>query len=194
MILMQAYAGKRRRLHDNSPKSRKGPDCYNAAGTGKFRASERRACPSGTRQIKYLITAIGEHHEPACQRRRVIATPSRNAIHRLVSGASRVTLRSLASGWPGCCACSIADRNRSTATCNPAVSSSIVCDTSVAVSMARSAMLGANVGSGALMSTGVTFQSETRGRHLWLSARALVLNSGSEDLWLSATGAVLNGG
>jgi hypothetical protein len=32
------------------------------------------------------------------------------------------------------------------------------------------------------------------GRHLWLSARALVLNSGSEDLWLSATGAVLNGG
>jgi len=32
------------------------------------------------------------------------------------------------------------------------------------------------------------------GRHLWLSARALILNSGPEDLWLSATGAVLNGG
>src|SRR5579871_3938976 len=31
---------------------------------------------------------------------------------------------------------------------------------------------------------------EGRGSHLWLSARARVLNSGSEDLWLSATGAV----
>ena len=34
-----------------------------------------------------------------------------------------------------------------------------------------------------------------RDRHLWLSARAHVLNSGSSlYLWLSATGAVLNGG
>jgi hypothetical protein len=34
----------------------------------------------------------------------------------------------------------------------------------------------------------------SRDRRHWLSARALVLNSGSEDLWLSATCAVFDGG
>ena len=80
-------------------------------------------------------------------------------MDRQVRGASRVVARSLASGWPGRCARSIARRNRSTATWSPAITSSIVRDTSVAASIARSVMLGANVGSGALISTGKAFDA-----------------------------------
>jgi hypothetical protein len=76
------------------------------------------------------------------QRRRVSAAPRRNAIAKLVSGAWRVTVRSLAKGCPGRWAASIADRSRSTAIRKPSVTSSIVRETSVAASMARSAMLG----------------------------------------------------
>jgi hypothetical protein len=72
-------------------------------------------------------------------------------MKRLVNGASRVTDRSLASGCPGRCALSIAARNRSTAIWRPEVISSIVRETSVAVSIARSAMLGGGTGGGGSM-------------------------------------------
>jgi hypothetical protein len=49
-------------------------------------------------------------------------------------------------------------------------------------------------GLGCFVVQGQNSDGEGRGSHLWLSARARVLNSGPEDLWLSATGAVVNGG
>ena len=83
----------------------------------------------------------------------------------------------------------------------------IVRDTSVAVSMARSAMPGWIVGWGVSVFTSRYSRSygpgsaaghaqgdgARRGRHLWLSARAR-FEQRVKDLWLSATGAVLNGG
>jgi len=72
-------------------------------------------------------------------------------MNRLVRGAWRVVARSFESGCPGRCALSIAAHSRSTATCRPAVTSSIVRETSVAVSMARSAMLGGGTGCGGSM-------------------------------------------
>lgn len=76
------------------------------------------------------------------QRLRATATPSRNATNKLCNGACRVTARSLAIGWPGRSAFAITSRKRSTATFSSVVTSSTVRDTSVAASIARSAMLG----------------------------------------------------
>ena len=69
----------------------------------------------------------------------------------------------------------------------------MVRDTSVAASMARSAMPGCEVDCGISVLKCATSRLIMcgGGRYLWLSARALVLNSGSHDLWLSATGAVV---
>jgi hypothetical protein len=60
--------------------------------------------------------------------------------------------------------------------------------------MARSATPGWDVNCGTSVLKRVTSRPDDEDRHLWLSARALVLNSGSDDLWLSATGAVIDGG
>jgi hypothetical protein len=103
----------------------------------------------------------------------------------------------VASGFPGCRAVAMAWLNRSIAACSAADRSVIVRDTSVAVSIARSAMPGWGIGWGVSILTIASLETldrARRDRHLWLSARALILNSGSFDLWLSATGAVLNGG
>ena len=132
----------------------------------------------------------GSASRAAAQWRRVRAAPSKNAIAKLVSGACRVTVRRRASGWPGRCAASIADRSRSTAIRRPSVTSSIVRETSAAVSMARSAMLGEGTVCGISLSKTRTPMRGAQGSHLWLSPRARVLNSGPGDLWLSATGAV----
>jgi hypothetical protein len=67
-------------------------------------------------------------------------------------------------------------------------------ETSAAVSMARSAMPGWDEDCGISVLKCATSKPDGGSRHLWLSARALVLNSGSDDLWLSATGAVIYGG
>lgn len=98
------------------------------------------------------------------QRRRAIATPSRNAIDRLVKGAQRVAARSLASGSPGCCERSITMRRRSTATLRLSVTSSIVRETSVALSMVRSAMLGDGTVGGMSMLMGRMFNVALRDR------------------------------
>ena len=52
------------------------------------------------------------------------------------------------SGFPGCRAVAMARLNWSTAACRPAETSAIVCDTSVAVSIARSAVPGWDTGWG----------------------------------------------
>jgi len=82
-------------------------------------------------------------------------------MNRLVRGASRVVVRSLASGCPGRCALSIAACSRSTATRRPVVTSSIVRETSVAVSIARSAMLGGEAGCGGSMPIKQNFPKRT---------------------------------
>jgi hypothetical protein len=86
-------------------------------------------------------------------------------------------------GFPGSRAVAMARLNRSTVACSAAESSVTVRDTSVAVSMARSAAPGWEVGwSGSLFTIPVPSQRYPgrRDRHLWLSVRALVLNSGSK--------------
>jgi hypothetical protein len=86
------------------------------------------------------------------------------------------------SGFPGSRAVAMARLNRSTAACSAAESSVTARDTSVAVSMARSAAPGWEVGwSCSLFTIPVPSQRYfgRRDRHLWLSVRALVLNSGS---------------
>jgi hypothetical protein len=60
------------------------------------------------------------------------------------------------SGFPGCCAVAMASLRRSTAAPNVAEISVIVRDTSVAVSMARSAALGWKVGRGVSVVTVLT--------------------------------------
>lgn len=85
-------------------------------------------------------------------------------MNRLVKGASRVAARSLASGCPGRCAPSIIIRSRSTATFRSLITSSIVRETSVAVSMVRSAMLGDGTVGGVSMFTGWVFNVGLRGR------------------------------
>src|SRR6202158_5410771 len=82
------------------------------------------------------------------ERRRATATPNRNATNRLASGASRVMALMVESGFPGCRAVAMAWLNWSTAACRRRETSVIVRDTSVAVSMARSAMPGWIVGWG----------------------------------------------
>src|SRR6185436_12343637 len=64
------------------------------------------------------------------------------ATNRLASGASRVIALMVASGFPGCRAVEIALLRRSTAPRRAADASVIVRDTSVAVSIARSAIPG----------------------------------------------------
>jgi len=63
-------------------------------------------------------------------------------MNRLASGASRVIAATVDSAVPGRRASSIAPLNRSTAARNAPVTSPSVRETSVAVSMARSAMPG----------------------------------------------------
>jgi len=125
------------------------------------------------------------------------------AKQRLVSGASRVIAAIVESGWPGRLARSMASINRSTAARNAPVTSPTVRDTSAAVSIARAATLGWEIGSkfsSILTWRALCFNScpatvrfprprsgSTRPLP-WLSARAHVLNSGSANLWLSATG------
>jgi hypothetical protein len=75
-------------------------------------------------------------------RRRATAMPNKNATNKLASGASRVMALMVESGLPGCRAVTMARLSRSTAVCSAAESSVIVRDTSVAVSMARSAVPG----------------------------------------------------
>jgi hypothetical protein len=87
-----------------------------------------------------------------------------------------VTLLMIESGLPGCRAAAMTRLSRSTAAWSAAEISVIVRDTSVAVSMARSAMLGWGVGWGVSIFT-IALKTSTearRGRRLWLSARALV--------------------
>lgn len=127
-------------------------------------------------------------------RRRATATPNRKATNRLASGASRVIAATVARAPPGLRDSSMVEVKRSTAACRPPATSPIVRETSAAVSMARSAMPGWDVDCGISVLKCATSKPDGGGRHLWLSARALVLNSGSDDLWLSATGAVINGG
>ena len=134
------------------------------------------------------FSGLGSGWRP--QRRLVSAAPSRNAIARLVNGACRVAVRSRASGCPGRCAASIADRSRSTAIRRPSVTSSIVRETSAAASMARSAMLGEGTVCGVSSSKAETPIEVHEAATFGYPPRARVLNSGSEDLLLSATGAV----
>jgi hypothetical protein len=75
-------------------------------------------------------------------RRRVMATPSMKATARLDSGASRVMALMIANGFPGRLASASTVPRRSTAALSAPVTSPIVRDTSVAVSMARSAIPG----------------------------------------------------
>ena len=76
-----------------------------------------------------------------------------NATKRLERGASLLMALMIESGFPGCRAVAIAWLSRSTAARRAAESSAIVRETSVAVSMARSAMPGWNVGWGVSMLT-----------------------------------------
>jgi hypothetical protein len=112
----------------------------------------------------------------AHQRRRATAIAHRNATNRLVSGAAWVMLAMVESGLPGRRASATASLSRSAAVLRAPVTSPIVRDTSVAVSMARSAMPGCGINCGVSMLTGNYSRrvGNKRGRHLWLSARALV--------------------
>jgi hypothetical protein len=74
-------------------------------------------------------------------------------MNRLASGASRVMALTMASGFPGWRAVAISSLNLFTAARRPAETSVIVRETSVAVSMARSAMPGCSVGSDVSIST-----------------------------------------
>src|ERR1700687_3977154 len=119
------------------------------------------------------------------ERRRAIATPNKNATNKLASGASRVMALMVESGFPGCRAVAMAWLSRSTAARRAAESSVIVRDTSVAVSMARSAMPGWIIDSGVSISTIPCPRNYDAGslpidggRYLWLSARGAVVNGG----------------
>lgn len=68
--------------------------------------------------------------------------PNKNATNKLARGASRVMALMVESGFPGCRAVAMAWLSLSTAALRPAEISVIVRETSVAVSMARSAMSG----------------------------------------------------
>jgi hypothetical protein len=112
----------------------------------------------------------------AHQRRRATAIAHRNATNRLASGAARVMSAMVESGLPGRRDSATASLSRSAAVLRAPVTSPIVRDTSVAVSMARSAMPGCGINCGVSMLTG-NYSGRVgnkRGRHLWLSARALV--------------------
>ena len=75
-------------------------------------------------------------------------------MNRLASGASRVMALTVASVPPGRRDAAIVSLSRSTALFNPSETSVIVRDTSVAVSMARSAMPGCRDGAGVSMGIG----------------------------------------
>jgi hypothetical protein len=92
-------------------------------------------------------------------RRRATAMPNRNATNRLASGASRVMALMVESGLPGWRDVAMATLNRSTAARRASETSVMVRDTSVAVSMARSAMPGCRVGSVVSMLTMAAFRS-----------------------------------
>ena len=103
------------------------------------------------------------------------------------------------SGFPGCRAVAIAWLSRSTAARRAAESSVIVRETSVAVSMARSAMPGWVVDSGCSIFTVPCPRAVTRApppmRPPPLAIRASArFEQRVKDLWLSARGAVVNGG
>ncbi len=184
MISVQIYAGWRRLASrfcrffwDNAESVKKAPP---SAGTFCTRSCARHP---------YLATTW-----VTIQRRRATTTPSRNATNRLCSGACRVTARSLAIGCPGRSAFAITTRKRSTATLSAAVTSSIPRDTSVAASIARSAMLGDGICGVSSLTLGafrVGYEATTFGyprERLFFEQRV------ASDLWLSATGAVMNGG
>ena len=75
-------------------------------------------------------------------RRRATASPIMKATARLDNGASRVTALRMPNGFPGRLASASTALRRSTAALSAPVTSPIVRDTSVAVSMARSAIPG----------------------------------------------------
>ncbi len=115
------------------------------------------------------------------QRLRATTTPSRNAMNKLCNGACRVTARSLAIGCPGRSAFAITSRKRSTATLSAAVTSSIPRDTSVAASIARSAMLGDGISGVSLLTLKrLPCGGGTRPPPLAIRARACFSNSGSQ--------------
>src|SRR5262249_53021686 len=144
-------------------------------GLRKKLLARRNFLQAFARLAPYQITAL--LRQRATQRLRASTTPSRNATNKLCSGACRVTARSLAIGCPGRSAFAITSRKRSTATLSAAVTSSIVRDTSVAVSSARSAMLGDAICGVSSFTLGAFPCEGRRGRHLWLSARTLVFSN-----------------
>ena len=105
------------------------------------------------------------------------------------------------SGFPGRRAVAMAWLSRSTAARSAAESSVIVRETSVAVSMARSAMPGWIVDSGVSIST-IPYPRSYEAGSMPVNEAATFgyprersfRTAGLRDLWLSATGAVLNGG
>ena len=78
-------------------------------------------------------------------------------MNRLASGASRVMALTVASAPPGLRDAAIASLSRSTAAFSPSETSVTVRDTSVAVSMARSAMPGWRDGPGVSIVIGQPF-------------------------------------
>ncbi len=121
--------------------------------TSKERPGRGRALPEAGSEVAVVLSAPPHGFEAKLCRcwkyqcRRATAMPNRKATNRLASGAWRVIAATVDSALPGRRASSMVMLSRSTAARSAPVTSPSVRETSVAVSIARSAIPGCGLAS-----------------------------------------------